>query len=199
MTSLREEKASHQEVALGALPAAVTASLPAHVDETVQAISRLHAAHEAGASQLQRIVERATKRAGRPAFVALLTGLVLSWIVLNLALMAAGQRPFDAPPFFWLQGAVTLSALYMTILILTTQRREDELTGLREQLTLELAILSEQKSAKIIALLEELRRDDPHIFDRQDTDAEALSTPADPDAVLNALKETQAESLKTGN
>ena len=181
------------------LRGAVPPSLPAHVNETVQAISRLHAAHEAGASQLQRIVERVTKRAGRPAFVALLTGLVLSWIVLNLAIMASGQRPLDAPPFYWLQGAVTLSALYMTVLILTTQRREDELTGLREQLTLELAILSEQKSAKIIALLEELRRDDPHISDRQDPDAEAFSTPADPDAVLDALKDTSADGPKTGN
>lgn len=180
----------------GSVPDSVTVALPAHVDETVQAISRLHAAHEAGASQLQRVVERVTKRAGRPASVALLTGLVLFWIVLNLALLATGQRAFDAPPFYWLQGAVTLTALYMTILILTTQRREDELTGLREQLTLELAILSEQKSAKIIALLEELRRDDPHISDRQDPDAEAFSTPADPDAVLDALKESRTEDPK---
>ena len=165
-------------------------SLPSHIEETVQAISRLHAAHEAGASRLQRIVERITKRAGRPAFIALLSGLVLSWLLLNLGLLAAGKQPLDPPPFYWLQGTVTLCALYMTVLILTTQRREDELAEVREQLTLELAILSEQKSAKIISLLEELRRDDPHISDRRDAHAEALSEPADPEAVLTALKNT---------
>jgi len=85
---------------------------------------------------------------------------------------------------------VALTALYMTVLILTTQRREDEFAAHREQLTLELAILSEQKSAKIIALLEELRRDDPHIHDRDDTEADALSTPADPNAVLEAIQNT---------
>ena len=79
----------------------------------------------------------------------------------------------------------------MTVLILTTQRREDKLAGLRDQLTLELSILSEQKSAKIIGLLEELRRDDPNISDRQDEHADALSKPADPNAVLDALKDTQ--------
>lgn len=168
-----------------------TAKLPAHVEETIQAINRLHAAHDAGISPLQRVVERLTKRAGRPAFVALLTLLVTSWIALNLGLIAAGRPPLDAPPFFWLQGVVTLTALYMAILILTTQRREDELAAHREQLTLELAILSEQKSAKIIALLEELRRDDPNIVDREDPDAHALSTPADPNAVLEALKATE--------
>jgi uncharacterized membrane protein len=166
-------------------------AIPAHVEDTVQAVARFHAAHEADATRLQRLIERLTKRAGRPAFLAWLTILVLGWITLNLALIAAGRRPADEPPFFWLQGAVTLTALYMTVLILTTQRREDKLAGLRDQLTLELSILSEQKSAKIIGLLEELRRDDPTISDRRDEHADALSKPADPNVVLDALKDTQ--------
>ena len=179
--------------------------LPAHIEDTVQAIARLHAAHRARATPLQRIVERATARAGRPAFVALLTVLVVSWIALNVAMVVVGRTPLDAPPFFWLQGAVALTALYMTVLILTTQRREDEFTAHREQLTLELAILNDQKSAKIIALLEELRRDDPHIHNRDDAEANVLSTPADPNAVLEAIQSTheaivQAElGTLTGN
>ena len=172
-------------------------SLPAHIEETVQAIARLHAEHEQGASPLQLGVERVTRRAGRPAFVAVLTVLVVAWIVLNLGMKSIGRIPIDEPPFFWLQGVVTLTALYMTILILTTQRREDELAGLREQLILELSILGEKKSAKIIALLEELRRDDPHISDRRDPDAEAFSTPADPNAVLDALKGTQDAAVRS--
>ena len=46
-----------------------------------------------------------------------------------------------------------LISLYMVVLILATQRREYQLAQLREQLTLELAILSEQKTAKVIQLL----------------------------------------------
>jgi uncharacterized membrane protein len=166
-------------------------AVPTHVEDTVQAVARFHASHEADATPLQRGIERLTRRAGRPAFIALMTVLVVGWIALNLGLIASGRTPIDEPPFFWLQGAVTLTALYMTILILTTQRREDKLAGLRDELTLELSILSEQKSAKIIGLLEELRRDDPHISDRPDEHADALSTPADPTAVLDALKDTQ--------
>ena len=41
--------------------------------------------------------------------------------------------------------------------------------------------------------LEELRRDDPNLHDRVDHDAIAMSTPADPEAVLDAIKETQEE------
>ena len=167
--------------------------LPAHIEDTVQAIARLHVEHEARASPLQRFVDRLTARAGRPAFVALLTVVVVFWMVLNFAMIAAGRKPFDEPPFFWMQGLVASTALYMTALILTTQRREDELMNHREQLTLELAILSEQKSAKIIALLEEQRRDNPNLKNRHDEEAVALSTPADPNSVLDAIMSSQED------
>ena len=166
-------------------------AVPAHVEDTVQAVARFHATHHADASLLQRMIEQITRRAGSPAFIVVLAATIISWITLNLLLMTLGRTPVDAPPFFWLQGAVTLTALFMTVIILTTQRREDKLAGLRDQLTLELSILSEQKSAKIIGLLEEMRRDSPHIADRADEHAEALSKPADPNVVVEALKETQ--------
>jgi uncharacterized membrane protein len=169
----------------------VSKTVPAHVEDTVQAVARFHSAHEAEAGTLQRAIERLTRRAARPGFAALLTMLVGGWVAFNLGLMALGREPVDEPPFIWLQGTVALTALYMTVFILTTQRREDKLAGLRDQLTLELSILSEQKSAKIIGLLEELRRDATNISDRADQHAEALATPADPDAVLDALKDTQ--------
>jgi uncharacterized membrane protein len=86
---------------------------------------------------------------GSPGFVIVLTILVASWIGLNCVCLALGNRPIDPPPFFWMQGAVALAALYMTVFILATQRREDELANRHEQLTLELAMLSEQKAAKI--------------------------------------------------
>lgn len=166
-------------------------NVPAHVEDTVQAIAGFHAEHEADASPLQRSIEWVTRRAGTPAFAAFLTTLVAGWVALNLGLVASGRTPIDEPPFFWLQGAVALTALYMTVFILITQRREDQLASLREQLTLELSMLSEQKAAKIIGLLEELRRDHPSISNRADVSAEALSTPSDPNAVLKALKDTQ--------
>jgi uncharacterized membrane protein len=80
----------------------------------------------------------------------------------------------------------------LTVLILATQRRENELASHHEHLTLELAILSEQKSAKIIALLEELRQDHPDIHDRIDREAAALSEPTDAQSVLETIKKRSA-------
>ncbi len=172
-----------------------TPILPAHIEDTVQSIARLHAEHYQQATRLQRTVDRMTALMGRPSFVGFLTVAVLIWVLGNLGAAWAGWEPMDPPPFAWLGGVVSLTALYMTALILATQRREDQLAGHREQLTLELAILGEQKSAKIIELLEEMRRDDPNLRNRVDHEAAAMSTPADPQAVLDAIKDSHEEVM----
>lgn len=166
-------------------------ALPAHIEETVQKIARLHIDHREGATGLQRTVERLTRVLSRPRAAGALGLIVVFWIILNLALVASDHRPLDPPPFNLLQSLAGIAALFMTVFILITQRREDELSELREQLTLELAMLSEQKAAKLIQLLEELRRDLPSVENRHDPEANVLATPADPEAVLEALKETQ--------
>jgi uncharacterized membrane protein len=94
------------------------------------------------------------------------------------------------PPFGWLQTVLGSMAFFVALIILATQRRADHLAEHREQLTLELAILSEQKSAKIISLLEEMRRDNPLLKNRVDEEAAAMAVAADPQAVLDAIKES---------
>lgn len=172
-------------------------TLPAHVEETVRAVERLHADHRRQATNLERWFERGTALLGRPAFLGVVTLLVLLWTGGNLLLLRSGVPALDAPPFPWLEGALTLMALYMAALILTTQRRADQLADHREQLTLQLAILSEQKVAKLIALVEELRRDSPEIRDRIDSEAQAMATHANPEAVSQAIKETQPAERQT--
>ena len=166
-------------------------NLPAHIEDTVQAIGRLHLDHRRGATGLQRTVERLTRFFSRPRAAGLLALVVAAWVAANTFLQASNQPAFDPAPYNLLQGAAGIVALFMTIFILITQRREDELSELREQLTLELAMLSEQKAAKIIELLEELRRDLPDVRNRVDEEADIFARPADPDAVLGALRETQ--------
>ncbi len=173
----------------------MTPILPAHIEDTIAAIAKLHADHRLQTGTLQRLVERLTAWIGRPVFIGGMTVVILLWIGGNTAAMLAGMKPWDEAPFSWLQGSLGLLALYVTVLILTTQRREDQLAGYREQLTLELAILSEQKSAKIIALLEEMRRDSPMLKNRVDEEAALMSVAADPQAVLDAIKETETLPL----
>jgi uncharacterized membrane protein len=167
-----------------------TPILPAHIETTVQAIAEVHLQHQRGAAPLQRAVDKVTSVVARPRFIMAMTLVIVAWVAVNLTLAVQGQRPFDAPPFQWLQDLGTGVALYITVLILITQRRENLLADRREQLTLELAILSEQKTAKIIQLLEEMRRELPGLDNRIDIEAEEMSRPADPQAVLDAIAKT---------
>jgi uncharacterized membrane protein len=171
--------------------------LPAHIDETIQSINRLHAEYHQNATPVQRVVDRMTALLSRPGFIGVLTVIVLGWASLNLLAGVLGYRPIDPPPFSGLAGAVSLVSLYMVVLILTTQRREDTLAQHREQLILELALLSEQKTAKVIELLEEVRRDNPHIHDRIDEQADAMAQPSDPQQVLDAIRDIHAEAAQT--
>jgi uncharacterized membrane protein len=168
--------------------------LPPHIEVAVHSIAELHARHEQEASSLQRAFGTITSSVASSWFFAALTCLIISWAAFNLLAEALGYEPFDPPPFPWLTFALTLGSLYVVILIYATQRREDQLAQLREQLTLELALLSEQKTAKVIQLLEEFRRDIPLVENRVDKQADAMAEPADPEQVLEAIQETGAES-----
>jgi uncharacterized membrane protein len=57
-------------------------------------------------------------------------------------------------------------------------------------------LLTEEKSSKIIALLEELRRDLPNVQDKPDREAEELAQHADAKAVLSAIEREQGEQQK---
>ncbi|MGC2783887.1 MAG: DUF1003 domain-containing protein [Roseiarcus sp.] len=105
-----------------------------------------------------------------------------------IALPEFGRAAIDPFPFPSLATIVSAIALYLAAMILMTQRYDDEMATRREQITLELAILSEQKSSKIIALLEEFRRNDPNQGNHRDEVAEALAEPADAQVVLNAIQ-----------
>lgn len=171
-----------------------TDELPRHVRETVSSIARLHNEHRSERTRVQRVTEGVAARVATPAFLAAILTLALVWMTLNVALPVMGRDALDPAPFFWLQGLAGVFALLTTVTILIKQRREDELTELRQQLILELAILSEQKSAKALERIEALRRDLPSVCDDEDPVAEALAHPADPEQVAAALQEPAPEA-----
>ena len=178
-------------------PASALSDLPTHIETTIGAITDMQARHQRRATPSQRAFALLAGAMARPRYIGVLTLFIAGWILANLFATKLGFRAWDPPPFEWLQGLVSAAALYTTAVILIAQKREDELGALREQLTLELAILSEQKSAKAIELLESLRRDSPAVPDRDDPEATAMARPADPLSVADALMESNEVALLT--
>jgi uncharacterized membrane protein len=162
--------------------------LPPHIEQTIEAIAELHREHHRRATPSQKAVTHLTAFAGRPRFVGALTVILVLWVSLNGFAKLGGLEPPDPPPFSYLQGVVGVAGIYVVLLILITQRHENQLADIREQLTLELAILNEQRSAKTVFLLEELRRDLPSLPNRRDDEAEQLAQATDPHTVVEALR-----------
>ncbi|MHB1678561.1 MAG: DUF1003 domain-containing protein [Sulfuriferula sp.] len=159
------------------------------IDQNIEKVLAFYKREEQKLGYLQRIVEAASNFIGRPFFLALVVLFVASWILFNIAGEKFGWREFDPQPFILLQGLVTLSSLITTTVVLISQNRIAKVEEQRANLELQVNLLSEQKIAKLIDLIEELRRDLPMVEDRHDSKAEAFQQPTDTDQVLSALDE----------
>jgi uncharacterized membrane protein len=169
--------------------------LPSHIAETVDAVAQIHSDHHLKRTPMEIFMDDWTARLATPAVLAAIVCGVALWIAVNLLAPLAGYAVIDEPPFPWLFEALTLLGVVMGILILSTQRRADQLAELREQMTLELASVTERKVAKIIELIEELRRDSPSLKNRTDHEARQMSERTSPGEVLIAIKESHEEMV----
>jgi uncharacterized membrane protein len=134
------------------------------------------------------MMEVLTAALGRPRTVYVTLSVVVGWVAFNLLTpKLLGWQRIDPPPFFWLQGMVALSALLMTTLVLITANRQTRNAEERSHLDLQVNLLAEHKVAKLIALVEELRRDLPMVRDRIDREADAMQEAVDPNAMIEAL------------
>jgi uncharacterized membrane protein len=165
--------------------------LPPSVNENIGTIAEFYARHEDNVSTTQKVMEKIALFLGSPAYVAGNLILVIVWIGANLLADDLGWKTFDPPPFSLLQGFVTLNAFVISTTVLIRQNRMSRLADHHAHLDLQVNLLTEEKSSKIIALLEELRRDMPDVRNKTDHEAEELSRPADAGAVLSAIEREQ--------
>ena len=163
------------------------------VELTVRRMAEMHAEHHRSATPTQRWLARMTSRLSHPIALPLALAVVLLWMAANLAAPFLRLRPVDGAPFALLELVATVFALFTTLMIMGTQRREEEAARHRSQLTLQLASLTEQKIAKVIELLEEQRRENPQLSSRADPVAEEMAHSADPRHVLERIKDTHEE------
>jgi uncharacterized membrane protein len=167
--------------------------LPSSVNENIGTIAEFYARHEDHVSTTQKIVEKLALVLGSPRYVFASVVFIVAWIAGNLIAEDLDRTPFDDPPFFWLQGLVGLNAFIISTTVLIRQNRMSRLADHHAHLDLQVNLLTEEKSSKIIALLEELRRDIPGVRDKPDHEADELAKSADAKAVLSAIEREQGD------
>lgn len=159
------------------------------ISQNIEAVLEFYTREELKISRSQRMLEQISNLIGQPFFLAIILLFVAFWVISNLLLPQYSKTEFDPPPFLWLQGIVSLGALLTATIVLTKQNRLAKLAERRAHLDLKLMLLTEQKAAKVIDLLEELRRDMPDVKNRHDSEAATLQQSMNPDLVLSTLDE----------
>lgn len=180
-----------------AAPAASAADSPRNsskagqdqITQNIETIASFYSHDEKSISTSQRILETVSDSVGRPLYLGSIVLLVALWILANVVAHKMGYAEIDPAPFFWLQGLVSLGALLTTTVLLVKQNRLAKLEERRAHLELQVNLLTEQKSTKLIELMEELRRDLPMVRHRDDPVAAALQLPTDAGQVLAELDE----------
>jgi len=159
------------------------------IGSNIENILAFYTREDQTVTQFQRMLEKIIDFLGRPFWLGVIVLFVALWVLANGLLSQFGVESFDPPPLHWLQGVIGLAALLIMIVILIKQNRHDKIEERRAHLELQVNLLTEQKTTKLINLIEELRRDLPMIRDRHDPELAALQNPTDPEAVLAALDE----------
>ena len=106
------------------------------LDQDIETIVALRMNAERKVGIHQRFIEKITNILGRPTAVYLVSFLIALWIIANMLHHFLGVVFFDAPPFPWLQDGISVSALIMTMIVLTTQNRQGKLAEQRRHLDL---------------------------------------------------------------
>jgi uncharacterized membrane protein len=130
-------------------------TLPSCISENIEVIIGAEQAANRRRSRSEAIYEFVGDSIGAWHFVAFqLIGVIL-WVVVNAGLIPP-VRPFDPFPFPILNQIIGLEAVLMTSFVLMKQNRMSKLADRRAHLNLQINLLTERETTKIIGMLLEI-------------------------------------------
>ncbi len=162
---------------------------PRQLGQNIDSVLEVHKRESEHRSSPHRLLDRISREIGRPLYIIALCAFVAGWVSLNQLAPHLGLPAFDPLPFPLLAAILALAALVTTTIILVAQNLQARVEQQHMHIALQVNLLTEQKVAKIIALLEELRRDLPMVKDRYDPQAASLAKETDALQVLTAIEE----------
>lgn len=117
-----------------------------------RAIKSIKAKHDEVRSWPQKTIDSINQAFGSTWFLAANIIWFFAWMIINFELVPL-ITPFDPFPFGLLTMTVSLEAIFLSILVLLSQNRESRINALREEVDLQVNIISEQELTKILELL----------------------------------------------
>lgn len=140
-----------------------------------------------------RIAGVISRFAGSMAFVYLHLSILIVWVVLNLGAIPA-VPPWD-PSFVILAMVASVEAIFLSTFVLINQNRMAELSERRAELDLQISLLNEHETTRLIemmsALTERLKVPTP-----ADDELPQLAQNVDPQAVMSQIERVSENQTK---
>jgi uncharacterized membrane protein len=106
-------------------------------------------------SFIEIVIDRMIAVLGSHLFLFANLFVIIAWIVINTGLIPV-VRPFDKFPFSLLTTVVSLESIIVAILVLTSQIRASKVADLREEVQLQVNVLTEEEITRMMWMLVQL-------------------------------------------
>jgi uncharacterized membrane protein len=174
--------------------------LPEQVIKNIEAIATHQDRYRQNSTAHQRGLDKVISVFSRSEFLYFLIGFFTIWWFCSY-LSNRHILPADFPLFDLRDEGLDVAGLLISTGVLIYQTRQEQVSEERSHLMLQLNLITEQKIAKLISLVEELRTDLPNVRNRADLEAQIMQQAIDPQAILEVIQSNSEQSplLSTEN
>jgi uncharacterized membrane protein len=165
-------------------------SLNSSLRRNIEALQRRRREEEAHAAPHERLANAITRFTGSMRFVWVHVAVYGFWIVANLGWIAP-IKPWD-PTFVILAMVASVEAIFLSTFILITQNRMALAAERRAELDVQITLLAEAEITKLVELVSEIA-ERMNLPDAEGAEIEEMKERVAPEAVLDAIEETEAD------
>jgi len=133
-----------------------------------------------------KLADILTKSFGTPVFLAMNTAIFIGWMIINSGMHPA-VAPFDPYPYLFLVTFVSMEAIILTIVVLISQNRQSQIDTIRDELLLQVELITEREISKLLAMNKKLLEKSGHKID--DPELEEMLKEVDTSYIERKLEE----------
>jgi uncharacterized membrane protein len=125
-------------------------SIATLTQRNVDAINKLNETSESSRTLGERVADAVASTVGSWPFIIIQSIVLVAWMAVNVA---GWIYQWDNYPFILLNLVLSFQAAYASPIIMMSQNRQNKLTERRNQLDLQINLLSEQENTEMLKLL----------------------------------------------
>ena len=163
-------------------------------ERNVATIQQLESAALGHGGAMDALADRIARFAGSAVFLALHVVWFAGWIVINVS---PGIGHFDPFPFTFLTLVVSLEAIFLSAFILISQKRAALVSERRNQLDLQINLLTEQENTRMLKVLGAIAKK-LDVSIAEDPSTEVLEQATQPEKLLEQIERAQQEPNGAG-